>query len=39
MPRSSSIVLFELDFFHGDFYFCIRYSNVGYKDEILKIYY
>ena len=37
MPKSSSKVLFKLDFPHDDaLRCCLRYSNIEYQDEILK---
>ena len=36
--KSSSKVLFKLDFFHGVLYCCVRYSNIKCQDEIFKTY-
>ena len=37
-PKSSSKVLFELDFIHGDLYCCVKTSNVEYQDDIFRTY-
>ena len=38
-PKSSSKVLFKLEFFHAILYCCVRYSIIKYQDEIFKNYY
>ena len=33
---SSRKVLLKLEFFHAALYYCVRYSNIEYQDEIIK---
>ena len=36
MPKSSSKMLFKLNFFHDALYGCGKYSNLKCQDEILE---
>ena len=38
MPKRSSKLLFELDFFHGNLYCCVKSSNIECQNEIFKTY-
>ena len=35
-PKSCSKMLFKLTNFHINLYFCVKYWNVEYEDEIFK---
>ena len=37
MPKSSSKVWFDLEFFNRNLYFCVKYSNIVNDVEILKL--